>query len=625
MKIKAIRAFPMRCIVGLLILTTVRVTKSTYALDSISEVPTVDLRRIAVADFHDNELKRDVPYYLAHFHRLANSVQLSGPNCGFIALPVWRRKQDNFPYNARVLENYVTLAFFYCTNRTWNPYFGDPLVRRRLETLLDFWCRIQNDDGRFSEYGPQQWNLAATGFATMFMGGTLELLATGPPIDRRLHDRVVAAHKKAIYAMLMDERLFDHGRSFSNQYSCLWGGMLAHLGLYPNREFERLMRKRLNDSLREHQSPAGYWYENDGCDWAYTHGTHHNNLARAWRHAYGTDLEEPLVRGEIRWTDWLAYNAVCEPGGMGYVLNRGIETRRRINFSLRGNPIAEKVPLARAFVPTETETRAALSDLRSQCEQNWPDVAPLRSYSPHPILSLPNRVWYPTEAQRQAAVNQLPYIAKSRFNHQRSDDRFPQVYTFLRRPSYYAAFNAGKKLADQQRFGLGLLWTDRYGAVLQSQTGSHKAVWGTRVAHQEDVYETELPETLYRIGNNNVAPKPGVRDLKQGDITITYMLGNAGSKSVTFAEDHIKVVVELADAFIEQLPLLRHPNAELRIEQGVAKLADPNPVLEISFGPDVKPQTEQLGTTVAGKRLVVLQLRARSTLNYRLVFPMSTK
>jgi hypothetical protein len=586
-------------------------------------IPAADLAEIKVSDFSDTELRREVPYYLAYFHRVSNSVRMSGADRGFITLPVWRRKQDNRPYNARVLENHVSLAYFYCADRDWNPYHADPAVRERLEALLDFWCRIQNDDGRFSEYGPKKWNLPATGFATMFMGGTLTLLQDGPPIDPALHKRVVAAHKKAIRALLTDESLFRHGVSYSNQYSGLWGGMLAHLTLYPDEELARLMRKRLRESVRDHQSPAGYWYERDGCDWAYTLRTHHSNFSMAWHYARGTDLEEPLVQGETRWAEWLAFNAVPEPDGSGYVLNRAIETRRRGDFEHRENPIAERVPLARAFAPTDVEVRERIAEFRSQLERDWPKVAPLESYSPHLILNLPQYTWYPAEDQRRAAVERLPYLASRNFNRQRCDDRLPQIFTFIRRNPYYAAFNSGKSLSGQQRFGLGLLWTDRYGAVLQSRTASHDAAWGTRLAGKKDVCETELEKPALQVDGTPLEPKPGARDLEPGDVTIAYRLPGGGSKTVTLTQRSINVDVQHDGPFTEQLPLLLSGRAKVQIERGTAKLSDPDPVLEVSFPMDAKARLQELSAVVAGKRLAVLRLETQDTLSYKLVFPLS--
>jgi hypothetical protein len=589
----------------------------------VPSVAAVQLEKIGVSSFSDRELERQVPYYLAHFHRLANSIQMSGPNRGFITLPVWRRKQDNRPYNARVLENHVSLAYFYSTSRPWNLYYGDAAVRVRLEALLDFWCRSQNRDGRFSEYGPEQWNLAATGFATLFMGGTLTLLHDGPPIDGELHRRVIAAHRKAISVLLTEPALFDHGRSFSNQYSGLWSGILAHLRLYPDQELEQTMRRRLDESLREHMSPAGYWYERAGCDWAYTRYTHHGNLAMAWHYARGTDLEASLVRGETRWAQWLAYNLAREPDGSGHALNRAIETRRRDSFEYRESPLAERVPLARAFAVTDSEIRNRRVQRRRELERRWPDVGPLESYSPHYLLGLPRHMWYPRQDQRQEAVVQLPYMARRHFNHQRADNRFPQVYTFIRRRPYYAVFNAGQQLADQQRFGLGLLWNDRYGALLQSQTGSRSAAWGTRAAGDDNVFEKELVDVEYRVEDKEVTPQAGTRDLDPGDLKILYALPGGGTKSVSFDDGAINAAIQFNGDFVEHIPLLLHDDAEFDLGPETATLVAGGPVMKVTFSAAAQARVKSSRTRVVDKRLVVLELEACDALTYRMSFPKS--
>ena len=115
-------------------------------------------------------------YHLVHLPTVANAVVMEGEHRGFIALPVWRNVEDNQPYNARVLENQIALAFFHTVDRPWNPYRGHPALRARLEAVLDFWCGIQHEDGRFSEYRPRGWVLSSTAFGIKFMGETLRLL-----------------------------------------------------------------------------------------------------------------------------------------------------------------------------------------------------------------------------------------------------------------------------------------------------------------------------------------------------------------------------------------------------------------------------------------------------------------
>src|SRR5882672_12071716 len=58
-----------------------------------AEVPPADFSKLKPSDFADDEL--DLPYYLAHFHLLANSVVPTGQDRGFINIAVWRSPQDN--------------------------------------------------------------------------------------------------------------------------------------------------------------------------------------------------------------------------------------------------------------------------------------------------------------------------------------------------------------------------------------------------------------------------------------------------------------------------------------------------------------------------------------------------
>src|SRR5690606_23736782 len=120
-----------------------------------------------------------------------------------------------------VMESILSLAYFYTTDRPWNPYYGSEPLRARLEAALSFWIDMQNDDGRFSSVVKGEWNLA-TAFATKFIGEALRLLHHGPPIDDALLQRVAQAQRRAIIATLTDESLYDHGTSYTNQFGTIW-------------------------------------------------------------------------------------------------------------------------------------------------------------------------------------------------------------------------------------------------------------------------------------------------------------------------------------------------------------------------------------------------------------------
>jgi hypothetical protein len=585
-------------------------------------VPPLDPARLKAADFADDEL--DLPYYLVHFHRLANSVVERGPDRGFIDIRIWRNPQDNRPYNARVMESILSLAFFYSTRRPWNPYYASPAVRERLEAALEFWCAMQDPEGRFSEYGPAKWNLPATAFATKFMAETLRLLESDPPIDRALLDRVVAADRKAIRVVLTDEDFRQHGRDFSNQYTNVWAGGLAFLRLHPDAQLQDLLVRRLKEDAPEFQSPAGYFYERRGPDWGYNLGTHHSNLWMTWHYARGTELGRLVVESERRFVEWLAYNTVPEPDGSGFVLNRGIETRQQRAFldrlALRRGQegqglrlIASEVELARAFLPAREEVDRDRAQRRAERV-----VAPLRDYSPYAFLHRAQGTWFPSESERQAASRGLPCLRRP-FIHQRMDSREPVVFTYVRQPAYYAAFNSGRQLSPQQRYGIGLVWTPEAGAVIQSQTGTAEAAWGTG-AGEEPVYEAGALEAEFRSNGSRVAPQAGIHDLASGVLEVRYRLGNRGEKTLRFEDESIGVSVEHQGAFREQIPFLLREGESVALRPDGATISRGGKSVAVRYDQGTRAELVETGIAVGPRRVVTLVLRARDGLRYGLVF-----
>ncbi len=596
-------------------------------------VPSVDWSRLKPQDFSVDEL--DLPYYLANFHRLANSVVETGENRGFINLAVWRNQQDNKPYNARIMENILSLTFFYSTKRPWNQYYGSAAVRVRLEAALDFWCRIQSPNGRFSEYGPQQWNLAATAFATKFMGQTLTLLRTGPAIDPQLSARVAAADRRAIQIVLTDLDLYRHGRDFTNQYTNMWAGAVAYLKLYPDATLARLVGHNIRENSRVFQSGVGYFYEAHGPDWGYNLGTHHSNLAVAWHYLRGTNLGAVLVEDERRFVDWLALNAVREPDGSGFTLTRAIETRQRRPFLEREQMtrsqedqgqrlIASEVMLARAFLPTRDEIDRYRARRRAELQQNWArtkqaEVGTFSAFSPYAFLHRSHEKWYPTTAQRNAALKALPYLNSS-FTHQRMDGREGLVFTFVRRPRYYAIFNSGPHLTSQQRYGLGLVWQPEIGSLLQSQTGTTDGAWGTVLGNREGVYEANTLDAEFSIGGKALPSIPGNRDLPRGPLTVKYRFSDQGEKTLAFGDQTLTVEVHHSGPLQENLPLLVGKNDALTIQPGEVKMTRAGRVFSIKFDPQIAATILETGLAVGPRRVVTVRLKSQNNLSYWLDF-----
>jgi hypothetical protein len=559
-----------------------------------------------------------------------------GDNRGFINISVWRNPQDNKPYNARIMENILSLAFFYSTNRPWNQYYASPALRERLEAALDFWCRIQNPDGRFSEYGPQRWNLPATAFATKFMGETLALLHGGPPIDKDLYERVVKANRQAIRIVMTDPALQQHGRNYTNQYTNVFAGAPAYLKLHPDAEISSLLRRRMREKSRIFQSPAGYFYEARGPDWGYNLGTHHSNVLMAWHYLRRTDLGRLLVAEEQQFVEWLAYNAVREPDGSGFTLNRGIETRQRRPFLASGEfnrgqvdqgqrLLASEVTLARAFAPTRAEINRDLLRRRAELERNWRNsndlpVGEFRAFSPYAFLHRNHVKWYPTEAERAAAIRLLPYQRRHQFIHQRMDDRERLVFTFVRQPDYYAIFNSGPHLTAQQRYGVGLIWNPQMGSVMQSQTGTNNAAWGTVLGQSQVVFESDTLNAEFSLDGKPFSPLAGKHDLQQGVLTVKYTFSDQGEKVLRFDPRQLTVEVDHSGLMREQIPLLVGTGDKLELAPGKARLTRGNKTFSITFDPQVQVEQIETGLNVGPRKVVTLSLQARNSLTYRMAF-----
>lgn len=585
---------------------------------AMPEVPPVDLAQFSPDDFADDEL--DLPYYLHHFHTLANSIVEEGEDRGFITISVWRRERDNEPYNARVMENHLSFAYFYCTDRPWNVYHGHPAVRARLEAVLDFWVRMQHEDGRFSEYGVERWNLPATAFATKFMGRTLELLRDGPPIDEELHQRVIDANRRAIMVTLTDEDLHRHGTNFANQFSNVWAGAFAYLSLFEDEEVAAALDARLATAKEDFVSPAGYFYEARGPDWSYNMGTEQSNVRMAYHYSHGTPRAEVFVDKMDLWLDWVAYNSVPEPGSNRWVLNRAIETRtsRHSFFTIGNLAVADRLPLARIWLPTQEGEARNIAERRETLAEGWPEVRELRlgdfsAFGPYAFLHREHIRSLPTEAEREEALALVPHVARDRFIHQRVDSRFPVQYTFVRRPGYYVALNTGERLRPQQRYGIGLIWTPELGAVLQSQSDADATAWGTVHRDRELPHEAGSVEAEFTIDGAEIQPEVGVRDLPDGVLQVRWDLGDDGHKTVTFADDAIEVYVFYDGAFTEQLPLLLEE--EPVIEDG-----------NVIVGGRVLVEVEQESTEAAAtnlrigdKRLWAVSIDAINEMSYRII------
>lgn len=616
----------------LLILNSCNTNKGKAGL---SKVDIVDLSTIDPELFTPEEWY--VPYYLNYFEKVANSVLDTGENRGFINIHVWRTPDVNKPYNARIMESILSLAYFYTTDRPWNPYYGDPALKGRLEAAFTFWCNMQNGDGRFSEYAYEKWSVAPTAFAAKFIGKALFLLKDGPEIDPEVMENARESLRKALYISFTDPGMWEHGRKYTNQYANLWGGALMYLKCWPDAEIDGLFRKRLEESMTEFQSSCGYFYERNGTDWGYNLSTHHSDLHVAYHFARGTDLESTFVQKTGDWYDWFAYNAVKEPGQHVYYLNKAIETRQnRWTFEAdvmddpahaRWVPQAEHIPITFPFQLTQENYQTLLQQKYDKMREVYPKVTQLKpgefwAFSPYAFLHNDLAMWFPSEQQRQEAISKLPYLERDRFVQTRTDERTSTNYSFIRRPAYYVIFNSGKIVDARQRFGMGLLWNPAMGTLIQSQSANDVGTspsWGTQGQGSESVYETADVLAKFKVNGQAWSPQESREDFENESFGVTYALGEKGTKTIDFNEK-LKVSIDHPGQFKEIIPLLKAEDATLKWTDKSISLTSEKGKMTIYFKDSVKVSAPKEYMQIGEKMCQVFEVSGKDKLAYEIVF-----
>jgi autotransporter-associated beta strand protein len=555
-------------------------------------VPAADFSQIQLSQFADHEL--DVPYHLKHFAQVANSVVESpftdGTGTllprGFLNIKVNREPADNKPYNARILEMQMALAYFYTANRPWNPYYNQASVKVRLEAMLQRWTEMQAPDGNafaglFSEYSANNFSLAPTGFGVMAAAQTLDLIRdSGLAFDATVMESSRISLRKALMALFTRSDMRGAATQYSNQFSGSYHAALIYLENWPDAELDTKFVQAVGAASSQDQSPAGYFREAGGPDFGYS-DVHERNLNVALpRLRNRSDLMPFINADEDQWTQWLAANMPLQPdiSTLTYVINAGINTRTSTGIiTPSSRPLAEFTPLSRAFALTSNEFSAATASRRTRLQTEWNNWGTLNtnsaySYIPGFVFDAvqPLNVWHPSAAQRADAISLLPYFASSRFNTLRHDTVAPFTVAQLRRPSYYAVFNTGRIIVTRQNHGLGSFWNPVYGNAIQPIAGSATADFGTFRTGTSTPYEQATITSTLRVNGSAVSPVGGVQNLSEGDFSATYSLAAGvttyGSKTVTFGENAIAVAITHTGAFTETLPLLQPAGATMTTE-----------------------------------------------------------
>lgn len=541
----------------------------------LPEVAALDPSTIDLSGF--SGLEQRIAPYLANLARLANSVNDdSATNYGYITCNCWRTGSG--PSDARVMENVLTLAYFYTADRPWNPYFHDPALRARLEAALRFTLGTQNADGSFPQGSGDVHSRAATGFALELYAIMLELLGADGTADTALVSSLSEAMKAAATWFLEDEEVWGpRGSQFANQVAGGLVGISRLLGRVDDAALRARFLERLADHERISQSEAGF-YRDGTVAHRYSLEVESEDLA-GWA---DPSTRATVDRMQTRYMDWAQYNLLYDEGLDGYFINTAIDSRHRgwnyeDELPIGSNNLwGSTIPQARAYSATQEEIRTRRAAF---VKGGWegsvvPLIAPTWAYlDPAVIRDVAlNREYYPTAAERKAAVGTLRPYAGGPYTEYRADSVTGQRFVFAKRPAYVVGMGFGKHVDtqygfwDNQRFGLNYLYDPKLGVVIQGQNAPQfgaprtrpvdaELSWGTGWTSADgvhfDSYEQPVPAFFLGGAPADPADVSGLDDLE-----VRYAAaGSPVTKSVVLGDD-LKVRVEGSGEFFERIPLV---------------------------------------------------------------------
>ncbi len=176
---------------------------------------------------------------------------------GCIDKPYWHYKISDFP-SARCQEPILTLAILHENKFRNNIYFKNPMAKLWADAGLEFLSHIQNKDGSFNEWYPNERSFCATAFCTYSASETFRILG----YRQTDYNSILNMLEKAGLWLGKNEE------NVSNQQA---GAIAALYNIYKitgERKFKRYAEDKLTN-IHKSQSKEGWIPEYGGADPSY--------------------------------------------------------------------------------------------------------------------------------------------------------------------------------------------------------------------------------------------------------------------------------------------------------------------------------------------------------------------
>jgi len=538
---------------------------------SFDPVPEVD--DILKADWKPDEY--GLLYHFANFARLANSVITEpGDLQGWFGEALWRH-YSYAPFNARVMENYHSLAFFYAYEAPWNIYRKDPRVLSRLELTLNYTFNLMGDNGAIPEYAPADLDspmLAPSSFGMEYMTSALEI--AGPVLPPAVRTRLQEQARKSALYVLTSEESWDHARDFTNQFLGAMAGGAQLARLTDDAELRELVDAAMPALLDvgKFMSPMGFLYENSGPDTFAYFFTSLGRLIPLYHETRDDRILEVLRRQCVWMQKWM----LLEPDDETVLVAGSHQTRTSSSYRLNtrssrglgemlGSASNEYDDVTDLTVDDERRVMKLFLSSAESVESrhsSWHEIdthvedARKRSlrdgYTPVSTLTR-FESYEPSKTEISSAKRRLPCMKRATHGDWESDDRGNQ-FGFFKHPHYYTAFCFGTRQTTAN-YGPCFLWREDSGTSVMSANGAG-GCWETRVSDRG---------TGKSIGNATM------REGRGGFEVISQYSELGVSKTFVLRPEVIDVQVGTRGAkgiLSEQVPLLLRDQDIIHVDYG---------------------------------------------------------
>lgn len=252
------------------------------------------------------------------------------PTYGCMNREFWLARSTDFPSSIAQFGTHA-LALAYAHEMPNNPYYQHPKVLEWTLTGMDYWIKIQHEDGSFDEFYPNERGWAGpTGFLLYVMCDSYHRL--GNKIPKDLKEKLLTAfHKAALFLCGTDE-----SGVLANHHAMAILPIYEAYAILGDKKIEGVFKTKL-DEFFSYCHEEGWCLEYDGADPGYLSAT--ISFMAKLRKRYEDERFMPFFRRAVEFSSYFVYPNGHYGGTAG--------SRQTLHFYPHGYELlASEIPLA---------------------------------------------------------------------------------------------------------------------------------------------------------------------------------------------------------------------------------------------------------------------------------------